>query len=1052
MKTDTKFFTNTDSDSLLDRFCDTLAHTKYFDVLVGYFRSSGFAALAKSLNDVEKIRILVGLNTDNSIYKALNNNLETLTKVALSYDDIRKDYSNIVQNEIENAPETQEVEDSISIFINFINEKKLEIRGHPSRNIHAKVYIMRYNADQIATGSVITGSSNFTFSGLTEQREFNVELKDPKDIEFALDKFEYLWAEGIDLTQEFISTVTKFTWFNNNILPYELYLKCLYEYFKEDIDIDNFTPSVLPEGFSTLEYQRQAVIAAIKIINTHNGVFLSDVVGLGKTFISAMILQQLNGHKLIICPPVLKDYWEEVLQNFYVHPFKVVSSGKIDDIEQSNHTRFDYVLIDESHKFRNELTQSYTHLKNICIGKKIILVSATPFNNKISDILAQIKLFQSGKRSTIPGVSNLDAFFKRQEKYLKQYTPGTQEYKSAADKIAATIRDKILKYIMIRRTRSEVIRYFPEDLIKQGLCFPKLENPIPLSYKFDSIIGKAFQQTIYLLKIIKYSRYIPLLYLKNGPTEQQKHSQNNARGFIKCILIKRLESSFFAFNKTINRLINSYDSFIKAYENGNIYIGKGVDIENLLDYDDIEELDKYLNTKEIDKYNAQDFQEALYKDLLNDRDLLNDISKIWSNIDTDPKFNQLISTITTHPLLKAQRILIFTESKETAEYLFYNLEKYLPGQCMAFSSCRGLYQDKGRQTEFMSVREARRFIQQNLDPASIKQDNDFRILITTDVLSEGINLHRAGRIINYDLPWNPTRIMQRVGRINRVGTTHDTLYIFNFFPTEQADEHLGLEANILKKITEFNAVLGNDSKFLYADENPDPHGLLGRLSVIKDEEDEEDSELQYLQMIRQVRDKNPSLFEKIKQLPIKARSAHDESTIHDSLIVFFREGSLKRFVEITKGQCQELTFLEAAQYIQCSQEAIRLSLPNDYYQRLQDAKEFLAKQDTTIYETKSPTRNIKLLDYIRTLQRQSSIADLDSEYLQHLYNAIQNSELSKKTIISLQQAIKKETPIPKINQFRNIISYDILKNIKNTEPQTKTNNTSKQIVLSQYLV
>lgn len=1053
MKTDTKFFTNTDSDSLLDRFCDTLAHTKYFDVLVGYFRSSGFAALANSLNNIEKIRILVGLNTDISIYEALSRNFNTLTDIAVSHDEIRKSYSKMIEKEIENAPETQETEDSISKFLKFIKENKIEIRGHPSRNIHAKVYIMRYHTDQIAKGSVITGSSNFSFAGFTAQREFNVELKDPNDIEFALEKFEYLWNEGIDLTKEFIITVTNFTWFNNNISPYELYLKCLYEYFKEDINIDDYIPPMLPEGFSTLEYQRQAVVGAIKIINTHGGVFLSDVVGLGKTFISAMILQQLKGHKLIICPPVLKDYWEEVLQNFYVHPFKVVSSGKLDDVLESNHSRFKYVLVDESHKFRNELTQSYTQLKNICIGKKIILVSATPFNNKISDLLSQIKLFQSGKKSTIPGVSNIDSFFKRQERELKQFSPGTQDYKNAADKIAATIRDKILKYIMIRRTRGEVIRYFPEDLIKQDLCFPEVANPITLSYKFDSIIGEAFQQTINLLKSIRYARYTPLLYLKTGPTEQQKLSQNNARGFIKCILIKRLESSFFAFNKTINRFINSYKIFIEAYEKGKVYIGKGVDIEDLLDYDDIEELDDYLNSKGIDKYNAQDFHENLYNDLLNDKELLKKISETWNNINTDPKINQFIKSITTNPLLKDQRILVFTESKETAEYLFYNLEKFMPGQCMAFSSHQGLYKGKDRQTEIMSVREARRFIQQNFDPSSTKKYNDIRILITTDVLSEGMNLHIAGRIINYDLPWNPTRIMQRVGRINRVGTAHKTLYIFNFFPTEQADEHLGLEANILKKITEFNAVLGNDSKFLYLDENPDPHGLLGRLSVIKDEEDEGDSELQYLQLIRQIRDRNPSLFEKIKYLPIKARSAHDESKINDSLIVFFREGALKRFVQITKGHCQELTFLEAAPCIQCSPKAIRCSLPNDYYQRLQNAKEFLTSQDSNIIDRQISTRNTKLLDFIRALQRHSSMTDIDQEYLQLLYKAVQNAEISKKTIMSLQKICKKaDSPISVINEFHKIISHEILNNIKNTDIQTITNNMPRQIVLTQYLV
>ena len=255
-------------------------------MLVGYFRASGFATLAQSLEDVEKIRILVGLNADFQIYDTLSQNSNNLQTILHSHDEIRKSYSQTVQQEMETAPEEQETENSVSLFLKFIKEKKLELRGHPSRDIHAKVYIMRYHEDQIASGSVITGSSNFSYSGFTAQREFNVELKDPNDVGFALEKFQILWDESVELTEEFVLTITQKTWFNENVSPYELYLKFLYEYFKEDINSDNETQAMLPEGFSSLEYQRQAVTAAIKILQAHNGVFLSDVVGLGKTYIS----------------------------------------------------------------------------------------------------------------------------------------------------------------------------------------------------------------------------------------------------------------------------------------------------------------------------------------------------------------------------------------------------------------------------------------------------------------------------------------------------------------------------------------------------------------------------------------------------------------------------------------------------------------------------------------------------------------------------------------------------------------------------------------------
>lgn len=1046
MKTDTKFFTNSDSDSLLARFRDTLAHTQFFDVLVGYFRASGFAALAPSLGEVERIRILVGLTTDSSIFDELTQDAHKSLINSVSHGEIRDNYSKIVQHEMENALELQETENSIALFIKFIQEKRLEIRGHPSHDIHAKVYIMRYHSDQVSTGSLITGSSNFSFSGLTAQREFNVELKDRGDVEFALEKFEALWNEGVNLTEEFVATITHKTWFNNNISPYELYLKFLFEYFKEDINADDGISSMLPEGFADLAYQKQAVTSAIKILNMHDGVFLSDVVGLGKTFISAMILQQLHGQKLIICPPILKEYWEEVLRNFYVHPVKVVSSGKLDDILGSNHSKYQYILVDESHKFRNELTQSYEQLKNICIGKKIILLSATPFNNRLTDLLAQIKLFQPGKRSTIPGVSNLETFFAAQEKELKSFSPGTSEYKEAADKIAARVRDKVLKHIMIRRTRGEVVRYFPEDIKNQGLRFPQVANPIPLSYEFDSVIGNAFQKTIDLLKTIKYSRYTPLLYLKEGPTDQQRHSQNNARGFIKSILVKRLESSFYAFGKTIGRFVDSYAAFIQTFEKGFVYIGKGIDVFDLLDYDDEGELDAILTAKDIEQYTAKDFNDEFLQDLIADENVLKEISNIWHKIDADPKFDIFFENIQSNELIQNQRLLVFTESRETAEYLYQNLETRLPGASMFFSSQQGIYKGKG-----MPTRDARKFIQKNLDPSEEVRD-DFRILVTTDVLSEGMNLHRAGRIMNYDLPWNPTRIMQRVGRINRVGSSHDTLYIFNFFPTEQADAHLGLEANILKKITEFNAVLGNDSKFLYGEETPDPHGLMGRLSVITEDESE-DSELQYLQEIRSVRDNEPALFEKIKRLPIKARSAHSESETRDALLVFFREDYLKKFIQIDGSGARELTFLEAAPRIKCSPAAPRRTLPADYYQRLQNAREFLRAQDFVMAEANPRgTQPVKLLDFIRVLQNHSAMTDVEQEYLQNLYEAVQHAALGKKSVAALQRAIKNAKGLVAVlNEFRKIVPPGILESLKQTATHEPSARKPRCIVLAQYL-
>ncbi|MEG2172543.1 MAG: helicase-related protein [Desulfovibrionaceae bacterium] len=1053
MHTDTKFFTNTDNDSLLERFRTTLIYTRYFDVLVGYFRASGFSALAESLENVEKIRILVGLNADSPIVQASYTE-GSLPFFSISHEAVQKNYALAVQEEMENAPERQETEDSIALFIRYIHEGKIEIKGHPSRDIHAKVYIIRYK-DGPMYGSVITGSSNFSFSGLTAQREFNVELKDKPDVDFALNRFELLWSEGATLTEAFVATVTQKTWLNDAIQPYELYLKFLYEYFKEDINIDDSPPSLLPDGFINLEYQRQAVIAAGKILSAHGGVFLADVVGLGKTVISAMLLQQLQGYKLIICPPVLKRYWEESLIQFHVAQYKVCSAGKVEDLAVSTYSRYKYVLIDESHRFRNENTQGYEQLKKICLGKKIILVSATPLNNRLGDILAQIKLFQPGRRSTIPGVPDLEAFFRQRDKELRELTSGTPEYKEASERAAALVRDKVLKHIMIRRTRGEVSRYFSADIINQGLRFPTLAPPVALTYQFDSAIEDAFQTTISLLQSVTYARYTPLLYLKRGATEQEKISQGNARGFIKSILVKRLESSFYAFGRTIERFISSYQAFLQAYDLGSVFIGKSVDIGELLDIDDAGILDEILSRKGVEQYPAKDFIDSLHADLVYDLTILQQIAAIWKSISDDPKFEAFLASIITDPRLQNERLIVFTESQETAQYLHSRLESDMPSISMRFSSKGGVY---GKQT--LSGSFARDFIQANFDPSHSEPKNEFRILITTDVLAEGMNLHRAGRIMNYDLPWNPTRVMQRVGRINRVGTEHHDIYLFNFFPTAQSDAHLGLEANIIKKIDAFNVVLGNDSQYLYEAETPDPHGLFGerlvkRLSSLADEENEEDSELKYLQIIRQVRDDTPDIFERIKRLPVKARSAHYESQKPDNLLVFFREGALKKFV-LTGQEAHELTFLEAAPLMSCTPNAVRVPLPKDYYERLKTARGYFEQSlemEVLSNGTTLTTKTRKLLEIIRALQHHKAMTDDDQEYLQRLYGVIVQSAIAKKTITTLQNICNRQHigPVGLLNAMRKSMPASILVETVEELTASSTIREPKQIILTQYL-
>lgn len=298
MHTDLKFFTNEPERDLYSRFAAILrSNTQFFDVLVGYFRASGFFKMYEALESVDKIRILVGLNVDRFTVKILDQVSNEVAVSALSVATGKQVLVEEVGKEFETATSSAEVERGVRFFLDWLKSGKLEMRMYTEAPIHAKVYIMRKDLRKVPDtfGSVITGSSNFSEAGLANNLEFNVELKDYGDVKFALDKFEELWAKGTDIRDTYIEAIEQNTWMRDDITPYQLYLKTLYEFFKEEINADkeNFE-TLLPDGYMRLQYQLDAVTQARQKLDAYNGVFISDVVGLGKTYICAMLANSFN--------------------------------------------------------------------------------------------------------------------------------------------------------------------------------------------------------------------------------------------------------------------------------------------------------------------------------------------------------------------------------------------------------------------------------------------------------------------------------------------------------------------------------------------------------------------------------------------------------------------------------------------------------------------------------------------------------------------------------------------------------------------------------------
>jgi len=1036
MTTDLTFFTNEPGATLKDRFVQTLSAVKYFDVLVGYFRSSGFNRLADSLRNVEKIRILVGLNIDQRSFQIIDSVKQPSFEFQ-SHEKTRNAAMKNILSEVEAAGDDYKTEIGIRKFIEFLstdciekeldlkngnNGKKLEFRAHPSGNIHAKVYISRYREEQVSYGSVITGSSNFSESGLQANREFNVELKNSGDVNFALDQFEELWKEGVDISEDFVETVGTKTWLNNEISPYELYLKMLYEYFKEDLNIDQEIDINVPDDFMNLQYQQQAIVSAKKILEAYKGVFIADVVGLGKTYICAMLAQQLAGGKLVICPPHLVEYWQDTFFDFEVSKAEFISMGKLDGILEKDPDRYDTIFIDEAHRFRNEYTQMFEKMAEITRGKQVVLVTATPLNNKFNDIFSQIKFFQSPKRSTIPGVVNLENFFKKWERALNEFDRSEPEYMQVIHSGSEEIREKVLKHIMVRRTRSEIKNYFSKDITEQGLFFPEVTDPIRLIYEFNEEIGSVFNETIGELKKFSYSRYKSFSYLKIQPSIFEMQSQVNVGGFMKGILVKRLSSSFYAFKKSVGRFIKSYEEFIEMFDNGRVLISKTVDVYDLLDSDDEEKIIELLKEGTLKEYKSTDFNKEFRPALEKDRRTLIKISEIWKDVYEDPKLDSFLKEFQKGRSLEGKKILVFTESAETGEYLYGKLAEKWSKKVLFFSSKGGFHN-----SSYLNRKDARLKISKNYDPRAKNPEDELQILISTDVLSEGVNLHRSFSIINYDLPWNPAKVLQRVGRVNRVGSENKEIHIYNFFPTEEADRELNLEDNIKAKIQSFHDTLGEDAKYLTDEEVVGSFELFGdslykkmtSKKTYEEEDEDQKSEFEYLKIIRDIRDDKPDLFKKIKTLPKKAQSAKRIELDFNALLTFFRKGMLKKFLFTDGKKSGEIPFFDAVDIFNCLPETSREVVSENYYDFLKKNKKQFNQitLDEDIQSTTSrggQSNESYVIQRLKETLQHHALTDLDENFIQLVLERYYEGDIPKSMTKRIKEKIEKEAEPLKI--------------------------------------
>ncbi len=1006
---------------------------------VGYFYVSGLKTLFPELEDFidngGEIDILMGnvvnrktLTTLLSEYKdegvAKSKQPNHLVGKGEKYE-LKSRLEDDFKTQIKYTDPEQENQEYLDKISEWIDEGAIELRVYPKEQFHAKAYVIECEREPESYHSPdlsgIVGSSNLTFSGLTSNTELNAPVYS-SEAEELQEWFEERWDESEDITPSLLEVIdnswASFVPSRELPDPFLIYVKTIYELYKESLEtVEEFLRSfdVYEELY---DFQRWAVMRAINIARKYGGIMVSDVVGMGKTYVGLALLEHFHhrnrfrgtgGKTLVICPKKLQSMWERMINKFTLHA-DVLSMGMLSKEEYgeellNKHKNTSVVLIDESHHFRNTGTNRYDNVTQFLpMANEVILLTATPYTKEPSDLKNQVKLFHPENITNIPITP-----------------PNIDEYFSDVKKGNSNLSE-LLSYVMVRRTRYDIVaqyggkdedgrEYIEIDDEKRYLPERKLET---IDYSITDVYGTDFYKRIVdTFEDMHFARYSLGRedYLKKGYRDKQPYQNlsnvgKSLRGLLKSNILKRLESSIYSLKETLRKMIKSYQNFRGLLDEDTVAIGKKVD-ELLKSEDDIDvilEVIENMEEEELEDYETDAFYiEKLKSDLDEDIEemekLDNRIEEIMTDINEDYSKDDKLKSLCEeleklydgrHPALGdggCEKVVLFTQFGDTVNHLKKGLTELQQKGYLNNIDFETVTSDTDNVDKIIE-----RFAPESNEARDrIDQEDEIDLLISTDVMSEGLNLQDSNVIVNYDIHWNPLKLIQRIGRVDRLGSKHDKVYAFNFLPETELDKHLNIVDKVEKRVNEINSVLGMDGKIL-TEEDQLNRTFMKRIydediESIEEKEKEiliEDDEITgSVNQLRQIHEGRPELLEKIKkQDGIRSAKRWTEwkrwsEQPFDAVYILCKAGDYTTpyiigFQEegpelLTKSQ------EEALEIISCEEEEDRAEIDEDTFTKRYEKASALAsekfKEDLSKREKLTQIKQNKNREYVESALR-----------------------------------------------------------------------------------